>query len=88
MNKADKLLIKHNMLPGYKGYNYIKEILESNILNADMNITDIYGEIAKKYNTKGSRVERAIRHIFTKSDICKTNKISLSLLQIEYEGEN
>lgn len=89
MNKTDKLLIKHNIVPGYLGYNYIKTILESNLLNADYKkITDIYQSIAKVYNTTSGSVERTIRTILSKSDIYrKSNKQSLYLLQLEYEGE-
>lgn len=89
ISKVDKLLIKHNIVPGYLGYNYIKTILEFDMLNSEYhyNIQDIYKIIAEKYETTSSSIERAIRHILTKSDIHKPNKQSLYLLQLEYEGE-
>ncbi len=47
-----------------KGYKYLRESILINYNNPNIeNITEsIYSEIAKKYNTTISRVERAIRH--------------------------
>ena len=48
-----------------KGYLYIREGIDLMMSNSDMlgGITkEIYPEIAKKYNTTPSRVERAVRH--------------------------
>lgn len=83
----DKLLVSHNIIPGYLGYDYIKTILESNILNSCMDIHRIYETVAKKFNIKNCAVERNIRTVLSKSNIHKPNKQSLYLLQIEYKGE-
>ena len=48
-----------------KGYQYLREAIIMSVNDMDMlnSITKIlYPEIAKKYNTTSSRVERAIRH--------------------------
>lgn len=48
-----------------KGYNYLRTAIEYSYENADYigQVTKIlYPEIARKYKTTGSRVERAIRH--------------------------
>lgn len=86
MNKLDKILMNHNICPGYNGYAYIKTIVKSKLLKKNINITQVYKYAALKHNTLPSRVERSIRHVLSKSDICKTNKIALSILTIEYEG--
>lgn len=48
-----------------KGYQYLREAIIMSVLDMDMlnSVTKVlYPEIAKKYNTTPSRVERAIRH--------------------------
>lgn len=90
MDKIDELLIKHRILPGYKGYSYIKYILKNEKQDiSNMKIINLYNKVAEEFNTTGSRVERCLRHIFSKSDLIgKVNKVKLALLQIEYQGEN
>lgn len=87
MNKLDEMLIQHHIVPGYMGYNYIKHILQSDIDLSNCGIVSVYEDVAVKYNTKGSRVERAIRHILSKSDLDNLkNKLALAYLQVEYKG--
>lgn len=77
-----KFLAEIGIPSNIKGYNYIKTALmlaynDSSILE---NITKVlYSEIAKKYDTTSSRVERAIRHAIevacTKGNVELINKI-------------
>lgn len=87
MNKLDKMLINHNIIPGYMGYNYIREIINSELNISGSNIVAIYEEIGNMFNVTPSSVERAIRHILNKSNLVeKKNKLALAYLQVEYEG--
>ncbi len=46
-----------------KGYNYIREAIQYRIKNPNCAVTkEMYPEVAKKFKTTASRVERAIRH--------------------------
>ena len=86
VGKLDKLLIKYHIIPGYLGYDYIKTILELDILNTGYRMQDIYKLLSEKYNVTVSSVERAIRHLLSISDIHKPNKQALYLLNLEYKG--
>ncbi len=87
MNKTDELLIKHGILPGYKGFNYVKRILEKNEDMSKSKITNVYQDIAEEFDSTGIRIERDIRSLLLKSDLVnigKGNKAKLALLQLEY----
>lgn len=89
MNKLDKLLIKYNISPNYRGYEYIKEIITQNKPVAFIKITELYKDIARKFSTTPGGVERAIRVANSKSNFTgATNKKFLAMLQVEYKGEN
>lgn len=87
--KVTKLLISHNILPGYLGFYYIGTILSSSLLTLDRRMNDIYIELSEMYGTTSAAVERDIRHIISKSDFSnnKSVKIALYTLDAEYEGE-
>lgn len=88
MNKADKLLIKSHIFPGYKGYEYIKWILlnEKDSIS-QIKITAVYDIASKYFKTSGQIIERSIRTVIDKSNLKgKSNKIALALLQLEYMG--
>ena len=63
--KIAKLLRAGSISPGLLGYKYIAEAVKMAI--QDESVTDamtkvLYPQIAKKFNSTPSRVERAIRH--------------------------
>lgn len=62
-NKISTILKELGIPSNIKGYKYIKEgiVIYLNT-NVESIMNDIYGTISKKYNTKISRVESAIRH--------------------------
>ncbi len=64
-DRSKDVLIKMGMPISIRGFKYIPdfmELFESGY--EDAKITALYADVAKKYNTTGSRVERAIRHAF------------------------
>lgn len=67
--KTKEALIAIGIYPNLKGFKYIAEAVKIVRENSDalIQITKtIYPEIARRYNDKWTRVERAIRHaIFT-----------------------
>ena len=80
--KIAELLHSIGMPAGIKGYNYCMEaisyMLESD--NVHMSITkELYPEIARRFHTTASRVERAIRHAievsYIRGDIDNLNSI-------------
>lgn len=90
-DKVDELMLDYNILPGYKGYDYIRYAIQLNMQEYNMSqlkITQsIYPKIAKEFNTESSRVERAIRHLISKSNLKGySNKTALARLQLEYSG--
>ena len=58
MNILDELQIKVSLL----GYKYWITAVELYLENKTIKMMKLCREIAKKYNTTGSRVERALRH--------------------------
>lgn len=64
-DRAKEILIKMGMPVSVLGFKYIPDVMEyfeAGYENAK--ITALYVDIAKKHNSSGSRVERAIRHAF------------------------
>ncbi|WP_367567274.1 sporulation initiation factor Spo0A C-terminal domain-containing protein [Lacrimispora sp.] len=64
-DRAKEILIKMGMPVSVLGFKYIPDVMEyfeAGYENAK--ITALYVDVAKKYNSSGSRVERAIRHAF------------------------
>lgn len=63
--KIEDILIKIGIPVSVVGFDYITDavLLISN--NPRGKMMEIYEEIANKYNTKFSRVERSIRHAFS-----------------------
>ena len=62
--KISEALVAIRIYPNLKGYKYIIEAVKIFKDSGDsLRITKtIYPEIAKKYNDKNARIERAIRH--------------------------
>lgn len=62
-NQIRKTLMRLRVPASVKGYNYLKDAVLIVLEDENKRITKvIYPEIAKKYRTTPSRVERAIRH--------------------------
>lgn len=87
----DELKIKVNT----KGYKYWIAAVQKKLEKEDMPIGNIYIEIAKKYNSNYSRVERALRSAYTHNivmiqeyfsidyEICNTIFLALLIRELE-----
>jgi two-component system response regulator (stage 0 sporulation protein A) len=69
---ANKILMKVGISPDLNGYHYLAEaisMVKESIQNNKVNdkFTYMYAQIGKKFNTTGSRVERAMRHAVEKA---------------------
>lgn len=101
-DRAKDALINMGMPTSILGFKYITdamELFDSGL--EDVKIIALYGEIGKKYNVAGSRVERAIRHAFglviTKGKLsevekylsfnCTTNSNQLNLFYYRLKWE-
>ena len=90
MSKIEKLLLEKDFKPNLKGFDYIVEAIE--LIQQDKTYsraitTRLYPIIAKKYNDKASRVERAIRHAIQCAKIGNTNAEFLARTIIELKGD-
>lgn len=95
--KIEDLLDKLNMPIDNLGYRYVISALEIYIQDINTKITLVYSQVAKKYNSTSSRVERAIRHLvecaeknikqYFKVDYEITNRRFIALLAREMERE-
>lgn len=73
--KIEKVLMEMGIPAGIKGFDFIADAVEY-IDNHGLCISvtkELYPDIAKKYQTKPSRVERAIRHAFIVARSTKGN---------------
>ena len=78
--KATNYLFKKGYDISFTGFEYLTNIL-INYDNVRQNkITDIYKEIAKKYNVKSDRVERNIRYLLNKKDEKCNKKVIANLI--------
>lgn len=63
--KITEVLNNFGISPSIMGFHYIRTAIEMAVYNTELLVgitKGIYPDIAKKYNTSGSKVERAIRH--------------------------
>ena len=67
-NKVEDLLIKMGIYPNLSGFNYICKAVSYIIGESSARTRHIYKTVAKDFETTESRVERAIRHAFSKAD--------------------
>lgn len=86
-NNVNEFLQNNNILPGVLGYEYIKYIL----MNYDEPISfikmmHIYEDVAYKFGSTSTRVERCIRQCVSKTALQGTNKQVLAQLQLNYKG--
>jgi len=58
--EIQKELLYIGIKPSLKGFDYIATAIE--LYDVNKKLTDLYIQVAEKYNTKASRVERAIRN--------------------------
>lgn len=70
-NVVEDILLKIGIPANLNGFDYIADAVE--ILEKDRNtkITYLYYEVGRRHETKGSRVERSIRHAFQVARDCK-----------------
>lgn len=69
--KTENALIELGITPNLKGFDYICSAVEiiSKSKGKVKLVDGVYVDISKEFNTTASRVERAIRHAFSKVDI-------------------
>lgn len=73
-DKVVDLLIGFGITPSLKGFYYILDAVEVFIDNPNIKFMDMYEVIANRHSTVKSRVERCIRHAFSKiSEYDKVN---------------
>lgn len=65
-DKVVDLLIGFGITPSLKGFYYILDAVEVFIDNPNIKFMDMYEVIAIRHNTEARRVERSIRHAFSK----------------------
>ena len=63
----NEILLSLGIRPKIKGFKYIKYILVSKYNDESRITREIYPDVAKKFHTTPSRVERAIRHAIQSS---------------------
>lgn len=67
--KVEDLLIELGIYPNLYGFAYICKAVEIIGLSKErMKIMWIYSEVAKEFNSNTARVERGIRHAFSRID--------------------
>lgn len=67
---VEDVLLKIGIPANLDGFNYVADAIEI-MEKEDIKMTTMYDEIGKKYETKGSNVERSIRHAFRVARECK-----------------
>ena len=73
-DKIGNLLIGWGITPNLKGFYYILEAVEIFSNNPNIKASDMQEVIAIRHNTVANRVERSIRHAFSKiSEYDKVN---------------
>lgn len=73
-DKVGDLLIGFGITPALKGFYYILDAVEIFKENPKIKAMDMYEVISIRHNTEASRVERSIRHAFSKvSEYDKVN---------------
>ena len=65
--RIEETLIKCGMPVGLKGFQYIPEACAVLAEKPNIKITVMYEVVAKKFDTTASRVERSIRHAFSRT---------------------
>lgn len=66
--KTTDYLIKEGYELSFKGFGYLSYILDNYKSYSSLNIKNIYDEIAKKFDTTYTRIERDIRHLIKKKN--------------------
>lgn len=89
-NKIEDVLMELGITPNLSGFNYICRSVEMIMISKQrLKIVDgLYADVATEFGTKKSRVDRAIRHAFSKIDVeseafvkyLNTNKMTSSAL--------
>ena len=73
-DKIGNLLIGWGITPNLKGFYYILDAVETHMELPDIQAGTLYQLIAEKHDTDWRRVERSIRHAFSKiSEYDKVN---------------
>jgi hypothetical protein len=80
MKKSEKYLVKNGYEISYIGFEYLTYILDKYKNIRTEKITDIYREVAKKYNATYAGVERNIRYLLSKKDQKCNKKIIAKLI--------
>ena len=65
-DKVGDLLISFGVTPALKGFYYILDAVEIYIGNPGIKAMDMYEVIAIRHNTEAGRVDRSLRHAFSK----------------------
>lgn len=81
--KLENILNELNIAVDNLGYTYLLTAVELYLNSRTGNLTEIYEEIARRYKTRYSRVERAIRHEIGKNE----NKIK-QFFNVDYDITN
>lgn len=83
-NNIHYVLLKLGVPPHLRGYTYIVYAMELVLIDPDLlqHITKgLYIDVARKYDTTPSRVERAIRHAITTTFQCGNKEFINSIFQ-------
>lgn len=78
--KATNYLFEKGYDISFAGFEYLTYILINYDNVSQHKITEIYKEIAKKYNVKSDRVERNIRYLLNKKDEKCNKKVIANLI--------
>lgn len=65
-DRVGDLLISFGVTPALKGFYYILDAVEIYIGNPGIKAMDMYEVIAIRHNTEAARVDRSLRHAFSK----------------------
>lgn len=68
MKKKIEMILDKLQIPiDLSGYKYWIDVIEIYEKNNDLNMAEIYERVGKKYSSSESRVERSLRHSYSKS---------------------
>lgn len=90
-NTTNKFILNLGISPDLLGYGYIVEavntVKEMRLTNKVGNFTELYADIADKFNVSASSVERAMRHAIEKAFIRKGPQLK-EMFEAFFEGSN
>lgn len=66
--KNENVLLELGITPDLKGFGYICKAIDYISADRTVKMCDVYELVAKDFDASSSRVERAIRHAFSKVD--------------------